>query len=140
MVSTREGSKGLLAAALGAGIGGTGVFVAISLINPTGDVTTGEFLTLGQYADLELEGVSILAALALATITSIAGVWISLWLRRYPYAFVTTLLFGPLLILGGMLVAEGFDSWPVWPAMALWPFVAGLTARALVAGLAEHLS
>jgi hypothetical protein len=136
-----QGSRGLLAAALGGGIGGTGVYLAISLINPTNDVTTQEFLTLGQYADLELEALSIMGAVIVSVATALIGVWTSLWVRRHPFAFVTTLVYGPLLVFGGAPTSEihsglaraiGIYDWPLWPVWALWPFAAGAMARGIV--------
>ena len=139
----QRSAKGYLATGIGALIAGVGTYLAAALSDPASDVSRTQFLTLDAQHELELEGVTILFFLVVAGAAAVIGCWLSLWLLRYPYSFLTAVIFGFVLFCGAMPIEELsttrlFRSLPeaslAW-TFALWPLVAGIGARGIVIGI-----
>ena len=138
MTQASRGPRGFLAAGLGAFVVGVGSYWAYAQVNPYEEVTTKQLLTLGEKAQLGFEGLEIIFALFGAGVLAVVGAWLALWLGRYPFAFLTAVVLSPAIFIGGAVIEELESSWGDGPPslalwMAVWPFVAGVIARAVVA-------
>lgn len=122
--------KGLLAAAVGAFLGGVGTYVLVALMDPVADVSTAQFLSFDEKGELELEGVTIIALLVFATLAAGVGCWAALRWTSQVRPLVTGLLMVPLLGLA-VVAATGVEDWGPELA-ALSTVVCALTARATV--------
>ena len=133
-------ARGFVAAALGTGLTGLGTYLAVALIQPVG-VSTLQYLTLDAKHELELDGIAIWLALMFAGAVAVVGCGIVLWKRRYPFAFVTSLVIAPIMYFGSVAIEDAQSDWSgrtgaEGPSLALvlvlWPVVAGWIARAIV--------
>lgn len=119
---------GYVTAAIGSFLGGVGSYVIMAMVG-TSDVSTSAFLTFGRDANLELEGVVIIAALMISTLVAAGGCGLALWQGDHPFA-ATTGLVTLLLLAPAVIVGTGSDAGPALAAAST--LVAALAARWIV--------
>ncbi len=121
--------NGYVAAAAGSFIGGVGSYILVALIAPM-SISTEQFLSFDERGELELEGLTIVALLIVATLVAVVGCWFALRVTSNALAGATALVMLPLLA-AAVITATGVrDRGPELAALAT--IIAAVVSRAVV--------
>ncbi len=130
-MTTERGDRGngYVAAAVGSFIGGVGSYILVALIAPM-SISTEQFLSFDERGELELEGLTIVALLIVATLLAVVGCWFALRATSNALAGATALVMLPLLA-AAVITATGVrERGP--ELAALGTIIAAVVSRAVV--------